>query len=244
MRTPTPAQLLQIWERGESSVAVRCLWLLGISWDGADAAALPLGRRDALLLQLRARLFGTDINAIANCPQCGAAVEATFECDDLLTTTEADDPAAAALEHVSSVDGLRVRFRVPDSTDLLALESCSDVEVARRLLLERCVREAESRLGAFDVQDLPIDVQTEIAQAMAAADPQADLQLALSCPQCGHAWQPMFDIAHYLWQELHAWALRMLRDIDTLARVYHWSEADILALSPWRRQAYLELCAS
>ncbi len=30
---------------------------------------------------------------------------------------------------------------------------------------------------------------------------------------------------------------------QTLAQAYHWTEADILALSPRRRQAYLELCA-
>jgi hypothetical protein len=35
----------------------------------------------------------------------------------------------------------------------------------------------------------------------------------------------------------------MLREVDTLAAAYHWAEADILALSPRRRQAYLELCA-
>jgi len=89
---------------------------------------------------------------------------------------------------------------------------------------------------------LPADLQAEIGAAMAAADPQADLQLALACPQCAHRWQPVFDIARFLWQELHAWALRTLRDVDTLAHAYHWAEADILALSPRRRQAYLELC--
>ena len=78
---------------------------------------------------------------------------------------------------------------------------------------------------------------------MAQADPQADLQLAFRCPDCGHEWQPLFDIARFLWQELHAWALHMLREVDTLAASYHWAEADILALSPRRRQAYLELCA-
>ncbi|MES1153596.1 MAG: hypothetical protein ABUL45_01560, partial [Rhodanobacter sp.] len=93
-----------------------------------------------------------------------------------------------------------------------------------------------------DVRRLPHELQAEIAQAMAQADPQADLQLAFRCPDCGHEWQPLFDIARFLWQELHAWALHMLREVDTLAQAYHWAEADILALSPRRRQAYLELC--
>ena len=95
-----------------------------------------------------------------------------------------------------------------------------------------------------EARALPRELQDGIALAMAQADPQADLQLALRCPDCGHEWQPPFDIARFLWQELHGWALHLLREVDTLAQAYHWAEADILAMSPRRRQAYLELCAS
>ena len=223
MRTPTPAQLLQVWERASgSSTAARGLLLLGCSCDECSAetlAALPLGRRDALLLQLRTRLFGAEICTVANCPQCAATVEVTFRCDDLLLTSPG---TAATLEHVSAADGMRVQFRLPDSNDLLALEQCAGADAARRLLLDRCVL-ATSAAG--EVRDV------------------RDVQLALHCPDCGHGWQPVFDIARFLWQELHAWALRMLREVDMLACAYHWSEDDILKLSPRRRQAYLELCA-
>ena len=246
MRTPAPAQLLQVWERGSGPSAAACgLLLLGSSCDehsGETLAALPLGRRDALLLQLRARLFGAEIGTVAICPQCAATVEATFRCDDLLLTSPGTD--AAVFEHVSPTHGVHVRFRLPDSNDLLAVEQCGDVDEARQLLLERCVLATSDAAAGRDARGLPVSLQGEIAQAMAQADPQADLQLAFRCPDCGHDWQPQFDIARFLWQELHAWALRMLRDVDMLARAYHWSEDEILALSPRRRQAYLELCAS
>jgi hypothetical protein len=242
MHTPTPAQLLQVWERGgDPSAAARGLLLLGCSCDEYSAetqAALPLGRRDALLLELRERLFGTAIDAVATCPQCAATVEATFRCDDLrLPDAEA---AASTLERAAH--GIRVQFRLPDSRDLLALENCGDAGAARALLLDRCVLAAQRGDESCESRGLPHELQTEIAQAMAQADPQADLQLAFRCPDCGHEWQPLFDIARFLWQELHAWALHMLREVDTLAQAYHWAEADILALSPRRRQAYLELC--
>ncbi|MEP6898107.1 MAG: hypothetical protein ABI870_06215 [Rhodanobacter sp.] len=247
MHTPTPAQLLQVWERGGDQSAAACsLLLLGSSCDECSAAALaelPLGRRDGLLLQLRARLFGSEINGVANCPQCATAVEAMFRCDDLLLMQPDPLVVASAFEHVSPASGMRVRFRLPDSNDLRALETCDDAPTARRLLLERCVLAAQDESGAGDFLPLPDELQTEIAQAMAQADPQADVQLAFSCPDCARQWQPVFDIARFLWQELHAWALRMLRDVDALAHAYHWHEADILALSPRRRQAYLELCA-
>jgi hypothetical protein len=244
MHTPTPAQLLQVWERGgDPSAAARGLLLLGCSCDDevpADAlAALPLGRRDALLLELRERLFGTAIEAVATCPQCAAMIEATFRCDDL--RLPAPPIATSTLEHVTH--GTRVQFRLPDSHDLRALEHCIDTEAARALLLERCVLAAQQGGEPREVRSLPHELQAELAQAMAQADPQADLQLAFRCPDCDHAWQPLFDIAGFLWQELHAWALHMLREVDTLAATYHWAEADILNLSPRRRQAYLELCA-
>lgn len=245
MRTPTPAQLLQVWERGSGPSAAACgLLLLGSSCDEYPAealAALPLGRRDALLLQLRMRLFGSEICAVANCPRCAAPVEATFRCDDLLLNSP--DGEASMLEHVSSRDGVHVQFRLPDSNDLLALERCVDGEEAREALLQRCVLSASDAGGAHDARSLPPPLQAEIAQAMAQADPQADLQLALRCPDCAEEWQPVFDIARFLWQELQAWSLHMLRGVDTLARTYHWAEQDILSLSPRRRQAYLELCA-
>ncbi|EIL98807.1 hypothetical protein RHOFW104T7_13795 [Rhodanobacter thiooxydans] len=244
MHTPTPAQLLQVWERGgDPSAAARGLLLLGCSCDDEDSvealAALPLGQRDVRLLELRERLFGAAIDTVASCPQCAALIEATLHCDDLRLASP--DAAAPTIEHVSH--GIRVQFRLPDSRDLLALENCADAGAAHALLLERCVLDARSGDEPHAPRSLPHELQAELAQAMAQADPQADLQLAFRCPDCGHEWQPLFDVARFLWQELHAWALHMLREVDTLAQAYHWTEADILAMSPRRRQAYLELCA-
>ena len=125
MRTPPPAQLLQVWERGGGpSAAARALLLLGSSCDEYSTealAALPLGRRDALLLQLRARLFGDEVDTVAECPQCGSTIEATFRCGDLLLAAPGE--AAATLEHVVRRRGACVRFRLPDSGDLLLLEA-------------------------------------------------------------------------------------------------------------------------
>lgn len=246
MRTPTAAEWLQAWERGgDASAAARSLYLLGASDDFDDDALLhlPLGQRDALLLRLRARLFGRRIEGVAACPACGRMVEAGFDADALLLGQEGAVATPGEFEWHSPAYGLRARFRAVDCSDLLALQDCVDTADARRLLIERCVIEAVDVRSGEPAADLPDAWQAELAQAMAAADPQADLQLAFHCPDCEHDWEPAFDIARFLWQELHAWALRLLRDVDTLARHYHWSEADILAMTPRRRQAYLEQCA-
>ena len=80
-----------------------------------------------------------------------------------------------------------------------------------------------------------------VTDGMSAADPQADVELALACQSCGATWSAPFDIAGFLWAEIHAWAQQLLRDVHLLARAYGWREPDVLALSPVRRNLYLEL---
>ncbi len=253
MHTPSASELLQAWERGAESSAAACgLWLLDASCEDLDAESLlslPLGRRDALLLDLRERLFGRRIDGVACCPACGATVEASFDVGALrqggqagIGTTDAHGMSTREL-HLAGAGG-HIRFRVPDSRDLLAMQASDDVASARRLLIQRCVIEVGGKKWGEDVDSLSEAMQLALARAMADADPQADLSLEFTCPDCRQSWEPVFDMARFLWQELHAWALRLLRDIDTLARTYHWSEADILAMSPRRRQAYLEQCVS
>jgi len=75
---------------------------------------------------------------------------------------------------------------------------------------------------------------------MVESDPQSHIELALTCPACEQDWQVVFDIASYLWSEIQTWALRILHEVHILASAYGWREADILALSPLRRQLYLE----
>ena len=76
---------------------------------------------------------------------------------------------------------------------------------------------------------------------MAAHDPLAEVELALACPVCGHQWQLVFDVASFLWLRIEAQARRLLEEVHALARAYGWREADILAMSSGRRQAYLEM---
>ncbi len=245
MRTPTPMELLEVWERGDgASAAARGVLLLATADDGTGDSALArtVGQCDAELLRLRAALFGPVLEATARCPACGAIAAAAVRCDDLLMPSP-DATPAATFDYDAPALGIRAALRLPTSADLLALEGSGDLGAARATLLARCVRGAQHDGASCAVGDLPAAAQAEIAQAIAAHDPQADVQLGFHCPGCGTAWQPVFDIAAYLWQELHAWALRLLRDVDVLAQCYHWREADILALSPRRRQAYLELCA-
>ncbi|MEA2488926.1 MAG: hypothetical protein QOH21_718 [Acidobacteriota bacterium] len=77
-----------------------------------------------------------------------------------------------------------------------------------------------------------------VAEALEGED---DLRLAVTCPDCGAAWDVAFDPGAYLWHEVDAAAIRVLREVDALASAYGWSEEQILALSPRRRAVYLRM---
>lgn len=243
MRVPTAADLLNVWENGLRQAPMRrALLLLAVACPESSAeelAALPVGQRDARLLELRQWLFGPEIAMVAPCPACGGQLESAFRVDDIRLQP---DGAIAAMQ-TCAVDGYRVTFRLPASNDLFALAADSPPAAARRALLARCLMEARDAGGAtISAESLPDHVVAAVAAQMSEADPQADVQLQLACPACQHRWQAVFDIANFLWKEIHAWAQRTLRDVHRLARAYGWREADVLALSPTRRQIYLELC--
>ena len=108
-------------------------------------------------------------------------------------------------------------------------------------LLQRCLLGARREDRPHPTDRLPEAVVTAVVEAMAAADPQADVRTELGCPSCGHRWPCSFDIVSFFWSEIEAWAWRVLQDVHRLARAYGWREQDILELSPWRRRVYLEM---
>jgi hypothetical protein len=231
------AQLLAVWERGLAQTpAGRTQVLLAAACPETPSEALSIGQRDARLLALREQTFGPQLDACARCPACAESLELSFRAEDVRVPA-VEVPREFAVQR----SGYELRFRLPTQADLEEVCGRGDVPTARMRLLERCLLTA--RRSGLDVaaDQLPEDVVQAVDQAMAAADPQADVRLALACPACGHQWQEVFDIGLFLWSEVHSWALRLLREVHTLATAYGWSEADILALSPQRRRMYLEL---
>lgn len=239
MRVPGAGELLDIWERGQrQSLPERMIAFLGAAGVCGDAdalSALSIGQRDAHLLTLREGLFGPRLSFVAACAACDGSLESELAVADIRTEGEVE------AEYMVEAAGFHATFRLPASHDLVAVVSGGRA-AARANLLDRCILELRAPGGAPACTNrLPQEVADAIALRMAAADPQADLELALSCPTCGHAWRAAFDIAGFVWRELHAWAKLTLGDVHELARAYGWREADILALSPTRRQIYLEL---
>ncbi len=230
---------MRVWEQSTRQLPVeQSLALLQAACPETPPQELlnwTIGARDAALLTLREWTFGSQLNALAPCPACGERLELAFEIADI----RAPETVPAEVLAVSAED-YALKLRVPTVGDLLALQTAT-AETARQFLLERCTLEAR-RAGEIGADEAwPEAVQAAAVAAMARNDPQADVQLALSCPQCEHQWQANFDIGSYFWDEINAWAIRLLHEVHVLARAYGWREADILALSPARRQFYLEM---
>jgi hypothetical protein len=227
----TSATVLDLWEAGLSMTpASRAVLLLEATGE-TDLGTWPVGRRDEELLKRYCTGTSTQ-EAVAGCPECGTTLEIVF---DPLKLTGGGVDGPVRLE----VDEYRVTARPPTVEDLAALPASADPEAWRRLLLSRCVLEAE-RLGeGVDVGDLPDDVVTRIEDALDEADPAADIRFPLTCHDCGTSWSESLDPVEFAWSTIETAARHLATDVHTLAHAYGWGEHEILGLSPFRRHLYL-----
>ena len=234
--------LLAAWESARTS------WQHGQvpHWDERNATLLrafgrpvpdPIGARQAALLGVYADNFAERLSGLATCPGCDTEVEVDVAVAEL---TGAGSPVAeltgtgspaADLEPLQ-LDGRAVRWRLPAGEDLAAAAECADAAEGALLLASRCL---------VDPAPVTPDLREVLARRIAAADPLSEISFAMACPACGQRWDSSLDIGEFVWRRLEAAAWRLLREVDELARCYGWSEPQILALSPARRQAYLEL---
>lgn len=239
----TASDVLSVWERGRDRHLVdRALLILAAAYPelGDDELpALSLGRRDARLLDVRSATFGPRLDATVDCPRCGVALEFSLEAGQVRLP-----PAAALTEpRTWSLDDYVFRLRCPHSGDLADAVASGSADTARRRLLAGCVLEAVHAGRSVALDALPAAVVDAVVGQIAETDPQADITLRLACSECGHGWDAAFDIASFLWAEIAARARQLVYEVHALARRYGWREADILAMSPARRQLYLEVGA-
>jgi len=237
----TEAALLAAWEDGIRRGPVdRALALVGRAVSGQDAAALerwPIGRRDAALLDVHEATFGERLDGVTECANCGEPLELGFAVRELRARHAAGDG-----ERVDA-GGCAISLRPPTTADLRAAAAAADAAAGERALLERCVVSAEYDGRPVAPTDLPAESIEALDRRLAELDPQSDLRIALTCPECAHRWSVGLDPADFVWREVEARAHELLADVAALAALYGWSESDVLALSPARRAAYLELAA-
>jgi len=246
-------EVLEVWERGRDQAPVeKALTLLAAACPGTSPdtlALLSIGQRDAYLIELREKLFGSRLTSLTDCPECGERLEMTFSVSDVCASSKAEPasivPTAMLPGTMLSVNraGYELQLRLPNSLDLLTLAGSEGQAEMRERLFEKCVRSARhnGRNQSVLTAEMPNEVIEAAIEQIARADPQADVQVDLTCPCCSHEWQAGFDIVSYLWSELHARATNLLREIHLLASAYGWRESEILSMSARRRESYVEI---
>ncbi len=249
MRALADEEILAAWERcvefPEQQAALAVLALADPERDASEWGRLPLGERNALLLDLRAATLGRRMEGFALCPDCGAALEFAFDAGKL-----ARDLRAQAVSALDVVDGCSLR---PANTmDLLAASAGEDEEQARDILLKRSVSAKDAGPRADEsgadgeesgcwLSAQPKPVVERLLQAFEALNASAEIRAQFQCTACGSSAWVDIDVAHFFLAELARSARQLMIAVHDLASAYGWSEQSIVAMSTARRAAYLEL---
>jgi hypothetical protein len=233
MQALTDSTLLHIWERGHGRGPVeRALLLLAAAMPNLDETActeLSIGERDAVVLRLRQATFGPLLPGETSCPDCRERLEFQLDARHFAS-------APPVMAEPELIGGGGLRFRRPNSRDLLAVADSEDTAAAAQRLLQLCC------LNPDDADGWSPALLGEVEALLTGRERAAEIELQLNCASCGHAWGDHLDICSYFWDELEQRAERLLDDVHRLARAYAWDEHRILALGDTRRAAYLARC--
>jgi len=243
LRLPTGADEAALLEARDRSRAEQVTGLLArcvarvaeLEADEDVARSLTVGDREALLLHLRASLFGDRLSCVIDCAECGEAMDVDLLVSDLLVP-----PYGEVHErHTVELPGERgeADVRLVTGADQEAAARCSGGDAGLEELIKRCVLDVRGDEGTMP----PLVLAEEVSDSLAELDPQAEITVDAICPSCDESVSALVDAAAILLAELTAGDDRLLREVDAIARAYHWSEAEILALDVRRRRRYLEL---
>jgi hypothetical protein len=242
LRLPTGADeaaLLAAPDRSRAqqvtALLARCVECIDeLELDEQSARALTVGDREALLLHLRGSLFGDRLSCVVDCPECGEPMDVDLLVGDLLVPPYDD---VRERHTVELPGGGEADVRLVTGADQEAAAQKGGIEK----LIARCVFEVRRE----DEQPLPTLALAEaLSEPLLALDPQAEITIDAICPACDEPVSALVDAAGILFAELMDGDDRLLREVDALARTYHWSEAEILGLDVRRRRRYLELLSA
>lgn len=241
-----PALLLDAWDaagtapdlaRGSVVLAV----VGAVTPDGA--VDVPLGMLGELALQCHIEAFGSRLEGVVSCPTCAGTLEVVLALDHLLADSVARTDSASRTEPAAGSDWRSVELttgtaqvRAPTVRDLLAAATADD---PARAILARCVRDRvghavdAAQVGAADLELLDGALEEAVGVGLT--------RLRTSCPDCETDVVAFLDPCTVLWGRVLTAAPALLRDVARLAASFGWAEDVVLALSPTRRAAYLEM---
>lgn len=195
--------------------------------------ALEVSERTAWMLRIAAKSGAQSLAHRARCDAsgCGEPVELELSIDELLSL-ECHDTSALAVRLEQRV----ITLRRPTGADQLAWTHATfddlraaTFAVATSLLLE------DGDAVANDAELRAIEA------ALTEHDPLAHYTVTSVCPNCDAHTHHDIDLMALAIEWLSGARARMVETVHALARSYHWTETDIFAVAPWRREHYLRL---
>ena len=207
--------LLAALEDAESEVGQAVALLTAAGVEQAEC--LSLGEGDRRLLGLCRTVTRSDVEVVAACPACGELSEVQLSADSL-------PPARPRVGLLGPGGGVRE----PTYADLRGLPA--DPAEAVRELLARCVVGSPSR------SPRPADIEL--------VDDSLTGPIVIACSDCGAPIAVDIDVERAVLERLRRCAREIDHEVHVLARVYHWSLAEIESLGDARRRNLAELAAS
>ena len=220
----------------------RCLKRLGSlpAVDGNIVRGLLAGDREFLLLKLYQMTYGNKLLALLRCPAegCGESLEFPLSLHDCVI----DAPPVSAriwLLKTSQEGNHSIRFRLPTGGDqeLLSAETEAEADVLLQQLLLACCAECDRSL----VEGLSPEERAYIEDQMNRLAPQVEVEVEAVCPECGAGFSTHIDVSYLALAEMKLSEAELDWEVHYLAWHYHWTETEILVLTPGRRRRYIEL---
>jgi hypothetical protein len=237
----SPATLLEAWDaaRATPDLARGAVVLAATTDRDADELVdLPISELATLALRIQRDAYGDVLDVLMRCEGCDELLDVPLSLSDLLERGSPSAPLSLPRSVEHSVAGHVVEVRTPTTRDLMDASSADDPAA---LVLDRCVVVDRGALATQDLSDTLVASVEDILEQMAAP---ALSTLVAPCPECGERATGVLDPGELLWQAVDTRAPALLAEVAYLAAAFGWSQDAILALSPARRAAYLELAGA
>jgi hypothetical protein len=194
-----------------------------------------LTQRLQALLAVVLASCGQSLSTRASCSHavCAASMELEL---DLLLFCQSNAQASFLCTPEQDV---AVTLRLPTGNDQRRWLEENEGEVDALVMARTLVVGINGVAPATDWR-MPRAWLATIAVALGEHDPFTVFTVETRCPHCSQAVSVALDFEGLLLSLLAGKQARILQQIHRIASVYHWSESDILSLSDWRRDYYLE----
>ena len=184
-----------------------------------------IGEKTRALLITRANTFGHEIDGQFSCTQCHEQLSVSMNISALLSVAQPKEQRFDLL-----IEDESIPCRLPTVKHLIhSIKSDDMMEIAKL-----CVAQSDS--AQLDKSILPA-----LIHEFETRDPLIKTSIKSDCLGCQHTDRYQFSIGHYFLQEMMIFSQRITMDVHTLARFYGWSESEILNMSQYRRNTYIEM---